>query len=181
MSTQPRPRIGHIGLNIRDADVMKDFYTQVMGFTVTDHGPHPVNSCPMLFLSTNPEEHHEIVLIGGRPDDADYSAAQQLSFLLESLDELREMRDRLVAAGVDINRYACHGNAWSIYFSDPEGNYLELYVHTPWYVPQPYGDDFDLDESNDEIIRKTEALCRNDAGFMMETDRKVKARETMLN
>ena len=66
MSTQPRPRIGHIGLNIRDADVMKDFYTQVMGFTVTDHGPHPVNSCPMLFLSTNPEEHHEIVLIGGR-------------------------------------------------------------------------------------------------------------------
>ena len=135
----------------------------------------------MMFLSTNPEEHHEIVLIGGRPDDADYSAAQQLSFLLESLDELREMRDRLVTAGVDINRYACHGNAWSIYFSDPEGNYLELYVHTPWYVPQPYADDFDLDESNDEIKRKTEALCRKDPGFMMETDRKVKARETMLN
>jgi len=135
----------------------------------------------MLFLSTNPEEHHEIVLIGGRPDDADYSAAQQLSFLLESLDELRAMRDRLVTAGVDINRYACHGNAWSIYFSDPEGNYLELYVHTPWYVPQPYGDDFDLDESNDEIMRRTEALCRKDSGFMMETDRKVKARETMLN
>ena len=122
-----------------------------------------------------------MVLIGGRPDDADYSAAQQISFLLESLDELREMRDQLVAAGVDINRYACHGNAWSIYFSDPEGNYLELYVHTPWYVPQPYGDDFDLDESNDEIMRKTEALCRNNAGFMMETDRKVKARDTMLN
>ena len=135
----------------------------------------------MMFLSTNPEEHHEIVLIGGRPDGADYSAAQQISFLLEGLDELREMRDRLVTAGVDINRYACHGNAWSIYFSDPEGNYLELYVHTPWYVPQPYADDFDLDESNDEIIRKTEALCRKDPGFMMETDRKVKARETMLN
>ncbi len=91
------------------------------------------------------------------------------------------MRDRLVTAGVDINRYACHGNAWSIYFSDPEGNYLELYVHTPWYVPQPYADDFNLDESNDEITRKTEALCRKDPGFMMETDRKVKARETMLN
>ena len=135
----------------------------------------------MMFLSTNPEEHHEIVLIGGRPDGADYSAAQQISFLLEGLDELREMRDRLVTAGVDINRYACHGNAWSIYFSDPEGNYLELYVHTPWYVPQPYGDDFDLDESNDELMHKTEALCRKDPGFMMETDRKVKARETMLN
>ena len=30
-------------------------------------------------------------------------------------------------------------------------------------------------------MRKTEALCRKDAGFMMETDRKVKARKTMLN
>ena len=134
-----------------------------------------------MFLSTNPEEHHEIVLIGGRPDDADYSAAQQLSFLLENLDELRDMRDKLVVAGVEVNRYACHGNAWSIYFYDPEENYLELYVHTPWYVPQPYGVDLDLDESNDEILRKTEALCRKDPGFMMETDRKVKARETMLN
>jgi catechol 2,3-dioxygenase len=135
----------------------------------------------MMFLSTNPEEHHEIVLIGGRPDDADYSAAQQLSFLLENLDELRDMRDKLVVAGVEVNRYACHGNAWSIYFHDPEENYLELYVHTPWYVPQPYGVDLDLDESNDEILRKTEALCRKDPGFMMETDRKVEARETMLN
>ena len=115
------------------------------------------------------------------PHDADYSAAQQLSFLLENLDELRDMRDKLVVAGVEVNRYACHGNAWSIYFHDPEENYLELYVHTPWYVPQPYGVDLDLDESNDEILRKTEALCRKDPGFMMETDRKVKAQETMLN
>jgi catechol 2,3-dioxygenase len=160
---------------------MKNFYSQVMGFTVTDHGPHPDEHYLVMFFWIRGQKHHGVRTYGMRAVVGDYSAAQQLSFLLESLDELREMRDRLVAAGVDVNRYACHGNAWSIYFSDPEGNYLELYVHTPWYVPQPYGDDFDLDESNDEIIRKTEALCRNIAGFMMETDRKVKARETMLN
>ncbi len=181
MSSQPRPRIGHIGLNIRDAEKMKDFYTRVMGFTVTDQGPHPVNACPMMFLSTNPEEHHEIVLIGGRPDDADYSAAQQLSFLLEDLDELRQMRDSLVANGTEVDRYACHGNAWSIYFHDPEGNYLELYAHTPWYIPQPYGLPFDLDQTNEEIMRSTEQLCRENPGFMMETERKAKARQTMLD
>ncbi|GIT49396.1 MAG: hypothetical protein Ct9H300mP14_13240 [Gammaproteobacteria bacterium] len=84
MSTQPRPRIGHIGLSIRDADVMKAFthrsWASPSPTTASSHNFHP-----MMFLSTNPEEHHEIVLIGGRPDDADYSAAQQLSFLLESL------------------------------------------------------------------------------------------------
>ena len=181
MSSKPRPTIGHIGLNARDMKKMEEFYTQVMGFTITDQGPHPITSCPMMFLSTNPEEHHELVLIGGRPDDANYSAAQQLSFLVQSLDELRGMRDKLVAAGVNIDRYAIHGNAWSIYFHDPDHNYLELYVHTPWYIPQPYGRELDLDLSNQEIMRRTEALCREDPGFMMETDRKVKARETMLN
>lgn len=27
-----------------------------------------------------------------------------------------------------------HGNAWSIYFADPEGNRIELYTPSPWYV-----------------------------------------------
>ncbi len=121
------------------------------------------------------------IVIDKLPDDADYSAAQQLSFLLEGLDELRQMRDSLVVNGTEVDRYACHGNAWSIYFHDPEGNYLELYAHTPWYIPQPYGLPFDLDQTNEEIMRSTEQLCRENPGFMMETERKAKARQTMLD
>ena len=59
-----------------------------------------------------------------------------------------------------------HGNAWSIYFNDPEDNLVEVYLDTPFYVPQPHGDPLDLDKSDDEILRETEATCRRDPGFM---------------
>ena len=59
----------------------------------------------------------------------------------------------------------CHGNAWSVYFSDPEGNRIEMFCDTPWYVPQPLGYEIDLDKSEDELYRETEAMCRAKPGF----------------
>ena len=38
-----------------------------------------------------------------------------------------------------------------MYFFDPEGNRLELYVRTPYKVPQPLGDPIDLSMSNEEL------------------------------
>ena len=180
MSTQPKPRIGHVAIFVRDIEKMRAFYTDVLGFTVTDEGPHPVASSLMVFMSSNPQEHHEFVLVEGRPQDASYSPAQQISFYVDNLDHLRTLRDRLVAEGIEIDRYANHGNALSFYFFDPDGNYLELYVHTPWYIPQPHGVAYDLGLPSEEILRQVEEHCRRGPGFMMETDRQKKARETML-
>ena len=45
----------------------------------------------------------------------------------------RKVRD----AGCEGIRPICHGNAWSVYFQDPEGNQIEMFCDTPWYVPQP--------------------------------------------
>jgi catechol-2,3-dioxygenase len=53
-----------------------------------------------------------------------------------------------------------HGNSWSIYTRDPEGNALELVVDSPWFVHQPSGEYLDLALDDDEILRQTEALCR---------------------
>ena len=179
MSTRPNLRIGHVAIFVRDIDKMRAFYTDILGFTVTDEGPHPVASIQMIFMSSNPKEHHEFVLLEGRPENENYSPAQQLSFYLGNLDELRALRDRLVAEGIEIDRYACHGNALSFYFPDPDGNYLEMYIHTPWYIPQPHGVPYDLSLPNEEIMRQVEAHCREDPGFMMEADRQKQARETM--
>jgi hypothetical protein len=55
-----------------------------------------------------------------------------------------------------------HGNAWSIYFPDPEGNRLELYCAAPWYVGQPFGEPLDLTEPAAVIVAKTEAMVRAD-------------------
>src|SRR6516165_3283697 len=58
-----------------------------------------------------------------------------------------------------------HGNAWSVYFQDPESNQIEMFCDTPWYVPQPCGFKIDLDQSADEVYRATEAYCREQPGF----------------
>lgn len=168
-----KPQLTHVGIYVRDMDKMRRFYTEVFGLTVTDSGGPPDFHLDMAFMSADPGEHHQFVLVGGRPEDATANVAQQVSFLVQSLDELRTMRDRIVAAGLKIGRTITHGNAWSIYFSDPEENTVELYVHTPWHIPQPAGEPFDLDLSNDEIMAATEALCRAREGFTTSAERQV--------
>ena len=42
---------------------------------------------------------------------------------------------------------------------------MELFVATPWYIPQPFGHPLDLRKPDDEILAETEALCRAADGF----------------
>ena len=48
---------------------------------------------------------------------------------------------------------------------DPEGNGIEIYMDTPWYVPQPHGVPIDLMRPNEEILAEAERHCRATAGF----------------
>ena len=48
MPTRPNLRIGHVAIFVRDLDKMRAFYTDILGFTVTDEGPHPVASIQMI-------------------------------------------------------------------------------------------------------------------------------------
>jgi catechol 2,3-dioxygenase len=56
-----------------------------------------------------------------------------------------------------------HGNSWSIYFEDPEGNRIEIYAPTPWYVRQPCRVPLDVTASNEEIEAATMALIEGGA------------------
>jgi catechol 2,3-dioxygenase len=179
MSTDPRPQLGHVAIFVHDLALMRDFYSRVFGLTVSDEGRHPTIPVDMVFMTANPQEHHQFVVIGGRPEEVDFSLAQQVSFIVESLDELRTMRDRVIGAGLEVGRCLTHGNAWSIYFADPEGNNIEVYAHTPWYVPQPHVHPLDLDQSNDEILRLTEEHCREDPAFMSAEEHESKMRRMM--
>ena len=72
--------------------------------------------------------------------------------------------------GVQGLRAVNHGNAWSVYFPDPEGNTIEAFLDTPWHVPQPHGEALDLDKSDADIIAQTEAACSQDPDFMPRPD-----------
>lgn len=179
MKSHPTPKLTHFALFVRDLPKMEEFYTRVMGLTITDRGEATSAPVEMVFMSSDPAEHHQFVLVSGRPDDVNFSLNQQMSFVVDSLDELREMRDRVVDAEMNVKRCVTHGNAWSIYFDDPEGNLIENYVHTPWYIPQPHSIAIDLDLPNKQIMADTEAHCREDPKFMTKADRESEMAEMM--
>ena len=54
-----------------------------------------------------------------------------------------------------------HGNAWSLYFRDPEGNRLEMFCDTQWYIEQPCLEDLDLSLPAEEIRARSDAFCRS--------------------
>jgi hypothetical protein len=91
---------------------------------------------------------------------------QQVSFNVGNLANVQRAFRKIRDAGCEGIRPTCHGNAWSVYFQDPEGNRIEMFCDTPWYVPQPLGFKIDLDKSEDELFRETEAYCRDREGFL---------------
>jgi catechol 2,3-dioxygenase len=161
----PELALSHFGFFVFDMTRMERFYTEALGFLVTDRGQ--LRGRDLVFLSRDPSDHHQIVMASGRTGTPDAQVINQLSFRVASLDDLKafhaliRQRDEVS----DINPVS-HGNAWSVYFRDPEGNRIEVFVDAPWYVTQPRGEPLDLSLSAEEIMRRTEAVCRSDPGFM---------------
>lgn len=161
----------HMGLSVKHMPRMEDFYTRVLGFTVTDRGL--AGGMQLVFLSRNPFDHHQIVLASGRPSELPANtdnpqfgpSINQISFKMGSLADLRDMLERLTAEGGGNLFPANHGVAWSIYAHDPEGNNLEFFVDTEWYITQPFLIPLDFAKTDDEIVKLTKALCENNPGF----------------
>tara|TARA_B100000745_G_scaffold106350_1_gene68051 strand:- start:627 stop:1112 length:486 start_codon:yes stop_codon:yes gene_type:complete len=143
--------LGHVGIYAEDLMKMRDFYSRVLGLTISDED---LEERGMTFFTADKErEHHEFVLMKGRVTRDDAKVIQQISFIVPSLDDLREFKTRLEAEpDVKIERIVSHGIAFGMYFFDPEGNRLELYVRTPYDVPQPLGDAIDIMASTDEEL-----------------------------
>ena len=163
MPKLPNAQLGHIGFTVRNLDAMIEFYTRILGMVVNDEGVSNRPGAPRIaFLSRDASEHHQIALVSGRPDDGSHSMINQISFRVANLEDLRTFHARLVADKVEALDPRNHGNAWSIYFMDPEGNRLEVYTATPWYVAQPFGHALDLTQPADKILAATEAMVRAD-------------------
>ena len=165
MTTSPPVSFSHFGIYVTDLARMEDFYTRVLGLLVSDRGQVPGGS-DLVFLSRDPDEHHQIVLATGRPPGVEFNVVNQISFKLPALADLKAMHARARDEGTKQFRIVTHGNAWSVYFADPEGNRVEVFVDTPWHTPQPVVEPFDIEAPVEVIERETEALCRNRPGFM---------------
>jgi|APSaa5957512535_1039671.scaffolds.fasta_scaffold200028_2 catechol 2,3-dioxygenase len=174
--------LSHVGIYVRDLDRMVEFYRHMLGFIVSDRAV--ARKYETAFLTRTPGAHHELVLSAGRPEGAGPEhAAQQISFKAAALNDLRAMQARAgeqEASGGVTDIYAVdHGNAYSLYFRDPEENRIEIYLDTPWHVSQPHHEKLDLTRSDAEILTATEQRIRTDPSFMTAEEYANRQREEL--
>lgn len=164
----PELSFSHFGFFVRDLERMADFYTRLLGFTVSDRGEldTPRGRVGLVFLTRDPREHHQIVLASGRPEELPFNPINQISFRMKDFAGLREMyralqNERSVSEIAPVS----HGNALSLYFRDPEGNRIELFVDTPWYVDQPMRIPMDMSLADEALWQWAEKTARTLPGY----------------
>lgn len=125
--------LNHAVLYVRDARRQQRFYSEVLGFTTVVDEP---GGAYAFMRGPDSPNHHDIAFfsIG---EGAEASTAGQravgmyhIAWEVKSLDELAELRERLVDAGALVGE-SDHGVNKSLYAKDPDG--LEFEVM--WLVP----------------------------------------------
>ena len=123
---QPR-RLGHANIFISDVEKSMDFYQEVLGIEEVYRRP-PVKAG---FLS-NGNTHHDIGMVeySGPAGWKDEAGLNHIAFELETQVDLVDGYRRAEAAGIHFPRTIDHEIAHALYFSDPDGNRVEIYADT---------------------------------------------------
>jgi catechol 2,3-dioxygenase len=120
--------LGHVVLRVTDLERAERFYGGVLGLAVCAHMDE--GGFKMAFFSLG--NHHDFALmqVSGEGSSRSESAVglHHVAFKIgTTLDELRAARDNLEAAGVATTPID-HEVTKSLYFADPDGNGVEVYV-----------------------------------------------------
>ena len=137
--------LDHVNIFVRDAERAHRWYTDVFGLHTQDVAKFPgTDRIRGVFLACDPGHAHDIALftVG---EDAPAPQKHQVglnhvAWRMGSLDDLAEMYHRLKAKGIPIH-VADHTVSIGIYFSDPDGNGLEVYYEQPrseWRREKPF-------------------------------------------
>lgn len=119
--------LGHVVLKVRDLKRSVPFYANVLGLKEVARYRDR-----MVFFSIA-GNHHDLALMETEPGAPAASAqAPGLAHVAlkigESLDTLRAAKAWLEAQGVRLDLVADHRVTQSLYFSDPDGNQIEVFV-----------------------------------------------------
>ena len=121
-------KLGHIVLRASNLRRSVAFYTQVLGFEISDIYPEDMVPGGMVFMRCNPD-HHGVALVGGMPGPSEKRELHHFAFEVATLDEVflarKRLRERNVPIVFEGRRRA--GVQLAVEFLDPDGHHLEIY------------------------------------------------------
>lgn len=120
-------KISHVVLKVSDLERSVRFYTQVLGFRVSDVYPETMMPGRMVFMRSC-DDHHGVALVGGAKANAAHEELHHMAFEVATIDEVFRAREHLEKHGVKIafqgrRRAGCQV---AVEFSDPDGHQLEI-------------------------------------------------------
>ena len=126
-------KLGHVVILVTDLERSTEFYTQVLGFRVSDVYPEDMVPGGMVFLRCNPD-HHCLALVGASPEAVQRGGLHHIAFEVPTLDDVFRARTHLRRhkAVIDFEGRRRAGCQIAVEFRDPDGHRLELY----WGVDQ---------------------------------------------
>jgi catechol 2,3-dioxygenase len=118
--------LGHVVIKVRNQQRAEAFYNGLLGIPIAARFP-PLS---MTFFTLG--NHHDFAVAAVGDDALDAPANSpglfHVAFNIGTrIDELREAKLQLEGAGLKVDAYD-HEVSKSIYFNDPDGNTIELYI-----------------------------------------------------
>jgi len=122
--------LGHVVVRVTDRDRAERFYGGVLGLPVCARLDQ--DGFRMAFFSLGNHHDFAVMEVSGEGSSRSETAVglHHVAFNIgTTLDELREAKAKLEAAGI-ATRPVDHEVTKSLYFHDPDGNGVEVYVDT---------------------------------------------------
>jgi len=147
-------KLAHVVLRTGQMKAMLDWYVQVLDGRVAHEGGY-------LSFMTYDEEHHRVAFAvtgaSERPEDK-HTGLHHMAFTYSTLGDLIGTYMRLRALGIQPIVTINHGPTMSMYYTDPDGNNVELQI-----------DNFGTPEEAQEFF-ESDAFAENPVGVLFDAD-----------
>ena len=117
--------IGHVHLKVSDLKKAEEFYTKLLGFKVNERANG------YIFLTLG-KKHHDLALQeieNAKKPTEDTIGLYHFAIEAKNIRELAKLYFKLKQGDVSVSPID-HGISKTLYFSDPDGNGIEVYVDT---------------------------------------------------
>jgi len=122
--------LGHVNIFVRNVERSHQWYTEVLGLHTYGMQPGRV-----AFMSADLDQSHEVALVQVGEDAVGPQERQvglnHMAWMMSSLEDLKELYQRLVDKHVPIKRVSDHGISIGIYLEDLDGNGIEVSYELP--------------------------------------------------